>query len=75
MGRVRMNEDTDHGFIKRICYDDDGKDTGIPSEELASQEKGQSYFQQQAIGYTNADGFRFQLIWILPISSGTDHAK
>lgn len=28
-----MNEDTDHGFIKRICYDD-GKETGIPSEEL-----------------------------------------
>lgn len=28
-----MNEDTDHGFIKRICYDVDGKETGIPSEE------------------------------------------
>lgn len=34
-----MNEDTDHGFIKRICYDDDGKETGIPSEELASQDR------------------------------------
>lgn len=57
-----MNEDTDHGFIKRICYDVDGKETGIPSEELVRRNKTQSYFQQQAIGYPHADGFRFQLI-------------